>query len=80
MKYVVEMFDGRKIRGLLMGKQQMTELMAKLEQLDPALGVVVLDVSPEPLWKAAKRAEQERKREYPCMDFQRTLPLDRIMA
>ncbi|MEO5333500.1 MAG: hypothetical protein H7839_15920 [Magnetococcus sp. YQC-5] len=80
MKYVVELFDGKKIRGLLMSKPQINELMAKMEQLDPALGVVILDMTPEHLWKAAKRMEQNRKRSYPCMDLHRTMPLDRLMA
>ncbi len=80
MKYIVELFDGREIRGLLMGKQQVAELMSKLEQLDPAMGVVVLDITPEHLWKSDKRAAQNRKRAVPFMDFDRTLPLDRMMA
>lgn len=80
MKYIVELFDGRQIRGLLMGKQQIAELMAKLEQLDPSMGVVVLDITPESLWRAGKREEQNRMRAAPYMDLERTLPLDRMMA
>ncbi|MBF0428919.1 MAG: hypothetical protein HQL94_08360 [Magnetococcales bacterium] len=80
MKYVVELFDGRRIRGLLMSKQQKEELMNKLDQLDPTLGVVVLDVTPEHLWKAGKHADANRRRATPWMDLERTLPLDRMMA
>ncbi|MBF0342277.1 MAG: hypothetical protein HQL95_15130 [Magnetococcales bacterium] len=80
MKYVVELFDGRRIRGLLMDQQRKTELLAELERLDPALGIVVLDITPEHLWKAGKRAEETRKRSVPWMDPVRTVPLDRMMA
>ncbi|MBF0271109.1 MAG: hypothetical protein HQL98_03385 [Magnetococcales bacterium] len=80
MKYVVELFDGTRVRGLLLDQKHKTQLLAALEQLDPALGVVVLDITPEHLWKASKRAEQQRKRTVPWMDRDRTLPLDRMMA
>lgn len=80
MKYVVELFDGKRIRGLLMDQQRKTELLAKLEQLDPTRGVVVLDIVPEHLWKSGRRAEAQRKRTLPWMDRDRTVPLDRMMA
>ncbi|MBF0212738.1 MAG: hypothetical protein HQM00_04130 [Magnetococcales bacterium] len=80
MKYVVELFDGKRVRGLLMDQKDKTELLAALELLDPTLGVVVLDITPEHLWKSGKRAEQQRKRTAPWMDRARTVPLDRMMA
>lgn len=80
MKYVVELFDGKNIRGLLMNKTQIEELQAKLDEMDPAMGVVILNMTPETLWRAHKRAEQNRRRAYPAMDMSRTMPLDRIMV
>ncbi|MBF0614076.1 MAG: hypothetical protein G8237_09790 [Magnetococcales bacterium] len=81
MKYVVELFDGRRVRGLLMDQQRKTELLARLEQLDPALGVVVLDITPESLWRGGRRADGVRRRaSAPNVDRVRTLPLERIMA
>jgi|SaaInl4_135m_RNA_FD_contig_21_786143_length_350_multi_4_in_0_out_0_1 hypothetical protein len=52
MKYVVELFDGRSVRGMLVAQDQLANLLSSLDQLDPALGVIVLDVTPEHTWRA----------------------------
>ncbi|MEO5345444.1 MAG: hypothetical protein H7834_03580 [Magnetococcus sp. YQC-9] len=80
MKYVVELFDGRQVRGLLMEQQRKDELLAVLERVDPALGVIVLSVTPEPLWRVEQQAKHQRRRTFPWMDPARTVPVDRMMA
>ncbi|MBF0417762.1 MAG: hypothetical protein HQL86_05875 [Magnetococcales bacterium] len=80
MKYVVELFDGRRIRGLLMDRQHKDDLLAALDHLDPALGVVVLEITPEPLWKTEREVELSRRRTVGWMDPARTVPVDRMMA
>ncbi|GAB0058179.1 hypothetical protein SIID45300_02523 [Candidatus Magnetaquicoccaceae bacterium FCR-1] len=80
MKYVVELFDGKRIRGLLMDRQRKDELLAALDHIDPALGMVVLEITPQPLWKAEREVEQSRRRTIGWMDPARTVPVDRMMA
>lgn len=78
MKYIVELFDGRNIRGLRMNKQQLSELMARVKEIDPALGVVILDIRSEDQWRAEKQTATTHPAVY--ADRERHMRLDRIMA
>jgi small nuclear ribonucleoprotein (snRNP)-like protein len=83
MKYVVELFDGRSVRGMLVAQDQLANLLSSLDKLDPALGVIVLDVTPEHTWLAN---QQEDKPELmPALsaleniDASRRTPVDQMM-
>ena len=82
MKYVVELFDGRSVRGMLVAQDQLSNLLSSLDQLDPALGVIVLDVTPEHTW----RANQEQSGPVPTLspvetiDMSRRTPVDQMMV
>ncbi|MBF0109224.1 MAG: hypothetical protein HQL76_08620 [Magnetococcales bacterium] len=82
MKYVVELFDGRVIRGLLVEKNQLHDLLTRLDRLDPMLGVVVLDVASEHAWHQrrhqAKQAGPRTNRHE--VEYERFAPVDRIMV
>ncbi|HIJ83808.1 MAG: hypothetical protein HW380_1255 [Magnetococcales bacterium] len=82
MRYVVELFDGRVIRGLLVEKPQLHDLLTRLDQLDPMLGVVVLDVASEHAWHQRRHLAQQpssrnSRRE---VEYERFAPVDRIMV
>ncbi|MBF0446804.1 MAG: hypothetical protein HQL67_01240 [Magnetococcales bacterium] len=82
MKYVVELFDGRSVRGMLVAQEQLSNLLSSLDQLDPTLGVIVLDVTPENTW----RANQESSHLTPILttpesiDKYRRTPVDQMMV
>ncbi len=81
MKYIVELFDGRTIRGLRMDKKQMSELLARVDQLDPALGVIVLDITPESHWTKGKRqVETGHPMVLAGVDRDRHTSVDRMMV
>ncbi|MBF0455434.1 MAG: hypothetical protein HQL72_11540 [Magnetococcales bacterium] len=81
MKYVVELFDGRSVRGILVAQDQLANLLSSLDQLDPALGVIVLDVTPEHTW----RSNQKQSDTSPPLstmekvDKHRATPVDQLM-
>ncbi|MBF0140697.1 MAG: hypothetical protein HQL74_10510 [Magnetococcales bacterium] len=83
MKYVVELFDGRVIRGLLVEKHQLHDLLTRLDRLDPMLGVVVLDVASEHAWHQRRHQAQQStppSRRRSEVDYERFAPIDRIMV
>ena len=82
MRYVVELFDGRVIRGLLVERNQLHGLLTRLDRLDPMLGVVVLDVASEHAWHQRRHLAQQSssrasRRE---VEYERFAPVDRIMV
>ena len=80
MIYIVELFDGRTIRGLRMEKRQMSELLSRVDQMDPALGVIVLDITPETQWSSRKRDLESHPAVFAGSDRERHTRLDRIMV
>jgi small nuclear ribonucleoprotein (snRNP)-like protein len=84
MKYVVELFDGRSVRGMLVAQDQLANLLSSLDQLDPSLGVIVLDVTPEHTWRANQEAEAEPTpttlSTFENIDSSRQTPVDQMMV
>jgi small nuclear ribonucleoprotein (snRNP)-like protein len=83
MKYVVELFDGRSVRGMLVAQDQLANLLSSLDQLDPSLGVIVLDVTPEHTWRANQETEAEPMpalSTYENIDSSRRTPVDQMMV
>lgn len=58
MRHVVEFFDGKTVRGLLLDEKYLAGFIARVEQLDPALGAVILDITSESRWR--NRAQKQR--------------------
>lgn len=82
MKYIVELFDGRSVRGMLVAQDQLANLLSSLDQLDPALGVIVLDVTPEQTWRAKqnkKAASSTSMNPMDSIDMSRRTPVDQMM-
>ena len=58
MKYIVDIFDGHSVGGVLVEKDQLTTLLSNLAQLKPEMGVYVLDITPESVWRRKQREKQ----------------------
>ncbi|MEG3640031.1 hypothetical protein [Magnetococcus sp. PR-3] len=74
MKYVVEFFDGHDIRGMLVEKNFMHDIMDRITHCDPEEGMIVLDVTPEEVWRDRFVAHP------PHFVNTRVLPVDRLMV
>ena len=80
MKHIVEFFDGRKIRGLLVDQNSLSDFISRVEKLDPALGAIVLDITPESGWQAKKRQNSSRWTGGPGIDPQRHRRVDQFIV
>lgn len=83
MKYVVELFDGRSVRGMLVAQDQLANLLSSLDELDPALGVIVLDVTPEHTWRANQNTMSGPSTPLNALDgidLTRRTPVDQMMV
>ncbi len=84
MKYVVELFDGRSVRGMLVAQEQLASLLSSLDKLDPALGVIVLDVTPEHTWRANRKEDDSEPVSsvgvLEGIDVKRRTPVDQLMV
>jgi hypothetical protein len=83
MKYVVELFDGRSVRGMLVAQDQLADLLSSLDQLDPALGVIILDVTPEHTWRSNQGKDSDLTPDlcaFENIDPSRRTPVDQMMV
>lgn len=79
MKHVVEFFDGREVRGLLMDQKSLSGFLSKVEHLDPALGAIVLDVTSEKRWLAKKSLRRTQKAYFSSVDLERRTRVDQFL-
>ena len=80
MKHIVEFFDGRKIRGLLVDQHSLSDFLSRVEKLDPALGAIVLDITPEKSWQANKRQSSSQWGQSSGIDPQRHRRVDQFIV
>lgn len=79
MKHVVEFFDGRKVRGLLVDQKSLSGFLSKVENLDPTLGAIVLDVTPEQKWLSRKQRSRSSWAFPPKVDRERRTRVDQFL-
>ena len=60
MKHVVEFFDGRSVRGLLIDDKHLSAFLAKVDKLDPALGAIVLGISSEKSYRSSQKQQHNQ--------------------
>ena len=80
MKHVVEYFDGRDIRGLLIDKKYLSGFLSRVENLDPALGAVVLEITPERIWHANRRRNRAQWSPQSGIDRERQIRVDQFLV
>ena len=80
MKHIVEFFDGRKIRGLLVDEQHLSGFLSRVENLDPSLGAIVLDIMPEKTWLAKKNQTRSRESSHADIDHERRIRVDQCLV
>lgn len=80
MKHVVEFFDGRKIRGLLVEQNHLSGFLSRVENLDPSLGAVILDVTPENKWRTKKRLSEGQWQSHADIDRERRIRVDQFLV
>lgn len=80
MKHIVEFFDGRKIRGVLVEQNQLSSFLSKLNNLDPSLGAIVLDISPESSRQTKKRQQRIKYGPSSIINPERTARVDQFLV
>nr|CRH06336.1 protein of unknown function [Candidatus Magnetococcus massalia] len=74
MRYVIEYFDGEDVRGVLVEQTVLEEVMDEISHCEEEQGCVVLDVTPEEVWR-------DRKVAHPVGGLNpRYLPVDQLMS